>query len=93
MTKGNKRKIKRAGNTPLIASPLLAEIRKAKSVASITLSGVVSISSLSSEEVSLATYAGRVIVRGEHLNLVIFEGSVVEVRGKVEEVSLGYAKI
>ena len=92
MTKGNKITGKKRSNSSIIAPPLLAEVRKAKSFAAITLSGVVSISTLSGEEISLATHAGRVILRGQGLNLVIFEGNIIEVHGKLEEVSFGYAK-
>ena len=78
--------------SPLIAAPILAELRKARNTASITISGIVSISELSKTEVSLASHAGRVILRGESLSLVIFEGGVVTVNGKILEVSFGYGK-
>ncbi len=92
MTEHNKRTKNKRVATPLIAPPLLAEIRKGKGVASVTISGIVSITDLTSEEISLATHAGRVVIRGNSLTLVIFEGGVVEINGKIEGVSLGYAK-
>lgn len=93
MTQGKKRIKSRSGAAALVAPPLLAEIRKAKNSASITMSGIVSITDLSDTEISLATHAGRVIVKGECLKLVIFEGCALEINGKIEEVTLGYAKI
>lgn len=79
-------------SSPLIPMPLLAEFRKMRASASITVSGIVSITELSDIEVSLATHAGRVTIRGESLSLVIFEAGVVTVNGKIVEVSFGYAK-
>lgn len=92
MTEHNKRGKHKRGTGMLIAPPLLAEIRKAKGTASITISGIVSITDLSREEISLATHAGRVVLSGNSLTLAIFEGGVVEVSGRIEGVSLGYAK-
>ena len=87
------RRLKREKHTPQpISMPLLAELRKARNTASITISGIISITELSKTAVSLATHTGRVILKGEALSLIIFEGGVVTVNGKIAEVSFGYAK-
>ncbi len=92
MTEQKKRAKRPPKNPPLISPPMLAELRKARNTAAVTLSGIICITELSESEVSLASHAGRVVLRGQSLTLVIFEGGVVTVNGKIEEVSFGYAK-
>lgn len=72
--------------------PLIAEIRKTSSRAAISVVGVVSVTELSRELISLASHLGRVEVRGEELTLSVFENKTVEVSGKITAVEMGYAK-
>ena len=57
-----------------------------------TLSGVVALTELSDESVTLKSHGGCVNVRGKRLKICVFENKTVEIKGKVAEVAFVYGK-
>ncbi len=54
---------------------------------SILISGTVGIAEFSSEEVKLITKNESIRISGKHINLSVFEQKVVEITGKIENIS------
>ena len=59
---------------------------------SLTVSGVVGISELSGEAVTLAAHGARLCITGSYLSVDIFEERRVEISGKVEDIRFLYGK-
>ena len=68
------------------------EIRKSSRGATLSVVGVIGVTELSDESISLASHSGRLDVRGSGLVLSVFENKCVEVSGKIEGLELGYGK-
>ena len=56
------------------------------------ISGVVGISQLSDEIVSLKSHGGRLDISGKRLKICVFENSTVEIKGRIEEAKFLYGK-
>lgn len=76
----------------LTPAALAAEIRKSGRGAVIAISGVMNITELTDERISLSAHSGRVEIRGVSLSLSVFENRTVEISGKIEGVEFGYGK-
>ena len=83
---------KQNGNASPHGSPLVIEIKKSSSGAVLSAVGVVSVTELSRESVSLASHSGRLSIKGAELVLSVFENKTVEVSGRIEGVEMLYAK-
>lgn len=59
---------------------------------SVIIGGVIGISDFSEETVLLKSHGGRITVSGKYMRLIIYEGSAVEINGKVEDISFTYGK-
>lgn len=73
-------------------APLAIEIRKGNKGAACAISGVINITELSPESVTVLSHSGRVGVRGSELRLTVFSGRTVEISGKIVGVELGYGR-
>ena len=81
-----------ASRAPLFLGALDIEIKKGARSSTLAVVGVISISELSSEEISLITHRGRISVRGSSLVLIIYDSGIAEVEGRIEGVELGYGR-
>ena len=77
---------------PSTLAPAVLEIRKTSSGAELSVFGVVGVTELTDEVISLASHSGRVDIRGSKLVLSVFENKSVEIYGKIDGVELGYGK-
>ena len=59
----------------------------------VTVSGIVGITEFSDGEVRLITSRERITVRGSSINLRIFEGNTVEIRGNVLSIERGGERV
>ena len=83
---------KQSNKPKLASSPALLEIRKTSSGAALSVVGIISVTALSGEFISLASHSGRLDIRGSSLVLSVFENKCVEVSGKIESLEMGYGK-
>ena len=58
----------------------------------ITVSGIIGIKGFTSEGVLLSSHAGRIFISGEKLRIEIYENKIVEISGKIGEISFGKNK-
>ena len=58
----------------------------------ITVSGIIGIRDFTSESVLLSSHGGRIFISGEKLRLEIYENKIVEISGKIGEISFGKNK-
>ena len=72
--------------------PMVLEIKKTSSGAVLSVVGIMSVTELSGEAISLASHSGRLRVSGTDLVLSVFENRCVEISGKIEGVDMGYGK-
>ena len=59
---------------------------------SVLLSGIIGISDFSDAVIELRSHGGRITVKGQRLNISVFDGGSVEIIGRVEEVAFKYGK-
>ena len=84
----------RGGRVGIVApSDVYSELTKSKSGASILLSGILAVDSLSSSEISLRAHSGGLSVFGEELLITVFQNKTIEIKGKITEVKLKYGKL
>ncbi len=76
----------------LRTSPFHLEMKKSKRGAVLVVSGIMNISEYSESMIGLVSHSGRVYVSGEYLTISVLEDRVVEIYGKIEEVSFSYGK-
>ena len=58
----------------------------------VSLGGIISIEEFLENNINLVTQRGRFAVVGSKLTLLCFEDRTVEIKGKIEEIKLIYAK-
>lgn len=73
-------------------SPFHIEMKKTSRGAVAVISGVMSISEYTAENIELTAHSGRVWILGESLGISVLEGRVIEVYGRITEVKFGYGK-
>ena len=68
------------------------EARRSTRGMSVIIGGVIGISDFSAETVLLKSHGGKIVVSGSYLLISIYEGGVVEILGKVTDISFKYGK-
>ena len=68
------------------------ELKKSGGKCTLILTGVMSVTNLSPEEISLASHSGRVEILGKGLLLSVFENGSLEIKGEIHNVRLGNGK-
>ena len=68
------------------------EMRKTRIGASLVAMNVMGVGELSDTEIVLLSHSGRLTVTGEGLILSVFEDKSIEIFGRINGVSLDYAK-
>ena len=68
------------------------EITRVPSGVSVAVSGAVGIFELSDSVIGVLTHKARVGIVGSGLSLSVYEGRVVEIYGRVEDIQLKYGK-
>ena len=58
----------------------------------VVVDGIIGIGNFSKEEILLKSHSGKVTICGSNLNVGIFEGRAVEIRGDVEDIKFAYNK-
>ena len=76
----------------LASSPLYITAGKSRSEMTIAFSGILSVTELGDEGITLNTASGTVSLKGKGLRLAIFENKMLEITGRVEEVHFGYGR-
>ena len=69
------------------------EITRSGRGASVVISGALGIFELSDTHIGVLTHRARVGIFGSELSLLVFQGRVVEILGRVEDIQLKYGKI
>lgn len=92
MTTSNKKETKRKLSPPSAVSKFHLEARRSLHGMSVIIGGVVGISDFSAESVLLKSHSGKIKLSGKYLYISIYEGGVVEIIGKVEDISFSYGK-
>lgn len=83
---------KRGEPSPPSWGEMMLEIKKGRGISTLTVTGVIAVSSLSDSDISLASHSGRVEISGKGLLLSVFENGALEISGQVTDVRLGYGK-
>ena len=68
------------------------ELRKSRLGAALTISGVMSVSELSSDSVAALSQYGRFYIRGERLSVLALENRTLAVYGRVTGIEMTYGK-
>lgn len=68
------------------------EIKKSSRGAVAVICGVMSVSEYNDSLVELLSHSGRMTLKGESLGISVLEGRVLEVYGRIMEVSFSYGK-
>ena len=92
MTEKPKKEKKHLSISPSAISNFHLEARRTVHGMSLIIGGVIGISDFSAESVLLKSHSGRILVVGRYLYISIFEGGVVEIIGKVEDIRFSYGK-
>ena len=91
MTESNPKKVKIQNIAGSITGFHLEADRSARGM-NITLSGIIGVSSFSSNEIILKSHSGRIKVDGRILDIIVYENGVAEICGKVENIGFLYGK-
>ena len=71
---------------------LTLELKKSRGKCAVSLTGVMSVTNISPEVISLASHSGRVEIVGRGLSLSVFENGSLEIKGEIHNVRLGTGK-
>ncbi len=74
------------------SSPLKIDMQKSSRGAVTVISGIMSISEISENEIELVSHSGRVVLLGDSLGVTVLENRSVEIYGRITEVRLTYGK-
>ncbi len=74
------------------SSPLKIDMQKSSRGAVTVISGIMSISEMSENEIELVSHSGRVVLLGDSLGVTVLENRSVEIYGRITEVRLTYGK-
>ncbi len=77
---------------PSAMSRFYLEARRSVRGMSVIIGGVIGISDFSAVSVLLKSHSGKIIVLGKYLYISVYEGGVVEILGKVEDIRFSYGK-
>lgn len=91
MTKKNERDMLN-GTTPVILPTFHLEADRVMGGISVMLNGIVSICSLSSEDIHLKSHKGKIKLCGREMSVSIFENHTVEIVGRIEGILFEYGK-
>ncbi len=69
------------------------EVTRKGGGASVVISGVLGIFELTDSHIGVLSHKARVGIFGSHLSLLVFQGRVVEISGRVEDIQLKYGKM
>ena len=92
MTEKSKNERRKLINLTSFVSKFQLEARRSPHGMSVIVGGVVGIIDFSSENVLLKSHGGKIAVAGKHLSIALYEGGVVEILGKVEDIGFRYGK-
>lgn len=91
MTKA-KRRMSLAALSPTLAAGLSLEMKKSRLGAVMLVSGVISVTELSGEEITLLSHSGRLFIFGERLTVTALESRTLAVHGKIKGVEMSYGR-
>ncbi|MBQ2793630.1 MAG: YabP/YqfC family sporulation protein [Clostridia bacterium] len=91
MTKA-KRRMSLAALSPTLAAGLSLEMKKSRLGAVMLVSGVISVTELSGEEITLLSHSGRLFIFGERLTVTALESRTLAVYGKIKGVEMSYGR-
>ncbi len=80
-------KEKKEKTKSVLQNAFYIEISRINKKTAIIVSGVIGVPDFSEKEATLINHSGKIFIQGSELSINIFENKVVEVSGKVDNIS------